>query len=199
MAIKGAVKKNIPHQDLEYPLSPFTLALSFAASITHLRIGPSTGIFIPLISNSWPFAYVAVILLDIFAALAVKRSLIIEGQIPAPFEFAWRNPDQEYILGAPRIAGQSASAPEATPSDNPGSDNPVSDNPPPDGPLFPPGISINLVLDTPLRTRRSDSSAVFIYQIIDFPKVPCWLLIVATFIIYSISHIYWHSTKDEEK
>ena len=204
MGVKGAVKKRNPaHENLEYPLSPFTLAMSFAGNLTHLPIGPSTGIFIPIISNSWPFSYVAVILLDIFAALAVRRDWVISGQIPTLFETAWRNPEQEaYLLGTQRIPQPNLS-PSATPAPAPNdsisngsTQDPATENPTDKDPLFPPGVSINLVLDTPLHTNNHESSAVFIYQVTDFPNVPSWLLPIVSFIIYSISHILWRNKKD---
>ncbi|MCL1791807.1 MAG: hypothetical protein FWG40_10790 [Peptococcaceae bacterium] len=169
-------RRELVNQDPpEYPLSPFRLSLSLVTDLTHQDVGPSSGVIFNIINGDIPYAYFVVVFLDVLSVMAVKRSFFAESQMPTLFETAWRNSEQVIELGG---IGAGASS-----SQNLLSPESLSD------PLFPQGIGVNLLIDTPFRVRGRDSSTVFVYQIMDFPKAPPWIPPVIALIIYIVTCI----------
>ncbi|MCL1851595.1 MAG: hypothetical protein FWF88_00985 [Peptococcaceae bacterium] len=194
----------VDQNPLEYPLSPLRLSLSLVTDLTHQDVGPSSGVIFNIINCNIPYAYFLVVFLDALSAMAVKHSFFTESQMPALFETAWRNPGQamgqamgqgqglgqEQGLG--QGLGQGQRQGERSPVQFPGVPSPDQSSPQEDSssdPLFPQGIGVNLLIDTPFRIRDRDSSTVFVYQIMDFPKAPPWIPPVIALIIYIVTCI----------
>jgi hypothetical protein len=172
-------------------LSVFKLGLGFGGLLTCRSTGPAVNILVPIIINKIPFAFLSVIFLDFLSALAVKRSFLAEAQNPELFETAWR---ASLLSPKAQAAARSESPLHSMLSPDNGQHQKTAALS--EDTLFPPGIDMFIFLATPFHTRNSQSSAIFVYQLIDLPKAPSWILPVASLIIYIIEHVKYVSNKE---
>lgn len=168
-------------------LSPFMFGIRIAGSLTPQDLGPSTGLVIPLFRNRMPFAFLSVVLLDFLAALAVKRSMITDAHMPDPFEAAWRNPQQSSFFAARPISQQNAPANEVSAPANGASIEPLFFQRPDQG------LSLTVVLEAPLDSRHTESSAVFTFLLMECPRIPAFILPIVALTIYVVNHFRWKS------
>jgi hypothetical protein len=184
-------------EESQFPSSRFMIALGFGGDLTYLPLGPSVQMIIPLVVKNRPFAYLAVVFIDIILAIAVKPSLSMNSQYPTPFETAWRHslhnsqgqymPDQHMPVQNVSFIGGNSSAPSA--------DEATAEQAAMRDPLFPPGIGISLLLETPFPFRSMESSTIFWVMLVDLAKAPIWLVLVASAIIHIFSHLGYNRNK----